>query len=58
MFIKNFGLFWRADEVNWNPDKGIRRRFRLLGRRGKILPGPQLADFRLQQENSSHAVLL
>ena len=49
MFIKNFGLFWRSDEVNWNPGKGIRRQFRLLGRQGKNRPGLRLADFRRQQ---------
>jgi hypothetical protein len=49
MFIKNFGLFWRADEVNWNPGKGVRRAFRLLGRQGVNLPGLRLADFRQQQ---------
>ncbi|HZK81453.1 MAG TPA: hypothetical protein VFC46_10310 [Humisphaera sp.] len=49
MFIKNFGLFWRADEVNWNPGKGKRGSFRLLGRQGVNFPGLQLADFRHQQ---------
>jgi hypothetical protein len=49
MFVKNFGLFWRADEIRWNPGKGVRREFRLLGRRGANLPGLQLADFRFQQ---------
>jgi hypothetical protein len=49
MFIKNFGLFWRADEVDWNPGKGARRAFRLLGRRGERRPGLRLADFRHQQ---------
>lgn len=49
MFIKSFGLFWRADEVLWFPGKGARGAFRLLGRRGKNLPGLRLADFRYQQ---------
>lgn len=49
MFIKNFGLFWRAEEVDWNPGSGARGAFRLLGRRGENLPGLRLADFRFQQ---------
>lgn len=49
MFIKNFGQFWRADEVEWYPGRGARGAFRLLGRQGKNLPGLRLADFRYQQ---------
>lgn len=49
MLIKNFGLFWRRDEVDWRPGKGKRRAFQLLGRRGTNLPGLRLADFRKQQ---------
>ena len=49
MFIKNFGQFWRADEVNWFPGQGNRNSFRLLGRRGKNNPGLRLTDFRYQQ---------
>ncbi len=49
MFIKSFGLFWRADEIEWNPGKGAKGAFRLLGRRGVKLPGLRLADFRYQQ---------
>ena len=49
MFIKSFGLFWRTDEVDWNPGKGARGAFRLLGRKGVNLPGRRLADFRYQQ---------
>lgn len=49
MFIKSFGLFWRTDEVMWNPGKGARGVFRLLGRQGSNLPGLRLADFRQQQ---------
>jgi hypothetical protein len=49
VFIKSFGLFWRADEVEWNPGKGAKGAFRLLGRRGIYLPGLRLADFRHQQ---------
>lgn len=46
MFIKSFGLFWSADEVEWNPGYG--GKFRLLGRSGKILPALRVADFRDQ----------
>ena len=49
MFIKNFGLFWEVDEVEWNPGKGARGAFRLIGRRGSNRPGLRLADFRYQQ---------
>ncbi len=48
MFIKSFGLFWRRDEVDWEPGKGARGAFRLLGRRGSNRPGLRLADFRHQ----------
>ena len=49
VFIKSFGLFWRADEVDWNPGKGAKGAFRLLGHRGVNLPGLRVADFRYQQ---------
>jgi len=49
MFIKNFGQFWRADEVEWFPGSGTKGAFRLLGRQGKNFPGLRLADFRHQQ---------
>jgi hypothetical protein len=49
MVIRNFGLFWERDEVQWNPGKGKRREFRLLGRTGSNRPGLRLADFRMQQ---------
>jgi hypothetical protein len=45
MFIKSYGLFWRRDEVNWNPGKGARGAFRLLGRRGINLPKRRVANF-------------
>lgn len=48
MVIKSYGLFWRADEVDWNPGRGRRGAFHLLGRQGKNLPGLRLADFRRQ----------
>jgi hypothetical protein len=46
VFVKTFGLFWRRDEVEWNPGQGMKGVFRLLGRQGKILPGLRLADYR------------
>lgn len=46
MFIKTFGLFWRRDEVEWNP--GIGHSFRLLGRNRDRNPGLWLADFQDQ----------
>ena len=46
MFIKSFGLFWSADEVEWNPGSG--GKFRLLGHSGKNIPGVRVADFRNQ----------
>ncbi len=49
MFIKNYGLFWRLDEVNWRPGRGARGEFSLLGRRGVNRPNVRLADFRQQQ---------
>ena len=47
MLIKSFGLFWRRDEVEWNPGKG--RPFRLLGHQGENLPGVRLSNFREQK---------
>ena len=49
MFIKCYGQFWRADEVDWFPGSGARNAFRLLGRQGKNRPGIRLVDFRHQQ---------
>jgi len=49
MFIKNYGLFWRADEVDWFPGRGRKGAFRLLGRQGLNRPNIRLADFRHQQ---------
>jgi hypothetical protein len=48
MAIKSFGLFWRRDEVDWNPGKGVKGGFRLLGRSGENLPGLRVANFREQ----------
>lgn len=49
MFVKSYGMFWRVDEVEWNPGKGGRGQFRLLGRRGMNVPKLRVADFRHQQ---------
>ncbi|MGN6237032.1 GIY-YIG nuclease family protein [Dyella sp.] len=49
MLIKSYGLFWRASEIDWNPGKGSKGAFRLLGRRGANSPGLQVCDFRYQQ---------
>jgi len=48
MPIKCYGLFLLADEVTWNPGRGHRGEFNLLGRRGKNRPGLRVADFRKQ----------
>lgn len=49
MIIKAYGLFWRAEEINWHPGAGkkgaLHEQFRLIGRRGKNKPGLQVADF-------------
>lgn len=47
MIIRNFGYFWRRDEVDWAPGRGVR--FELLGRRGVNRPGLRVADFRDQR---------
>ena len=49
MLIKSFGLFWRADEVEWYPGQGNKDEFRLIGRIGSNRPGLRVADFRHQQ---------
>ncbi len=46
MFIKNFGLFWHRDEVEWHPGTG--NTFRLLGRKGAYRGNLRVADFRYQ----------
>lgn len=46
MLIRNYGLFWWRDEVEWNPGKG--RPLRILGRQGRNLPNRKVADFRDQ----------
>jgi hypothetical protein len=47
--VLSFGLFWRADEIDWFPGQGKKKEFRLLGRIGKNRPGLKVADFRRQQ---------
>lgn len=48
VMITSYGLFWRADEVNWHPGRGVRG-FRLLGRIGAIQPKLEVTDFRQQR---------
>lgn len=47
MLIGSYGLFWRADDVEWEPGRG--HRFELLGHRGVNRPGVRVADFRDQR---------
>jgi hypothetical protein len=47
--IQAYGLFWRADEINWMPGKGHRYDWRLYGRRGSNSKKLQVADFRTQK---------
>jgi len=49
MQITSYGLFWRADEIDWFPGQGNHNAFRLLGRIGVNRPGIRVADFRRQQ---------
>jgi hypothetical protein len=46
MFVKSYGLFWRKDEVEWNP--GIGKPFRLLGRIRANVGKIRITDFREQ----------
>jgi len=48
MLIRAYGLFWRADEIDWFPGSGNRSDFQLLGRRGKNQGTVQVADLRHQ----------
>lgn len=48
MLIQSYGLFWKANEIDWYPGKGART-FRLLGRRGVRVPNLEIADFMHQQ---------
>lgn len=47
MIISSYGLFWRADEVEWFPGYG--KTFRLYGRRGKTGKSLQMCDFWRQE---------
>ena len=47
MIISSYGLFWRADEVQWFPGYG--KNFRLYGRRGKSGQSFQMCDFWRQE---------
>jgi len=47
--ITSFGLFWRRDEVEWEPGRGNRRAFHLFGRIGENRPSRKVCDFRMQQ---------
>jgi hypothetical protein len=49
VLIRAYGLFWKADEIDWNPVRGGGRdelpKFALLGRRGSRASGLRVADF-------------
>jgi hypothetical protein len=47
--IQAFGLFWRADEIDWSPGRGRRYAWRLYGRRGSNSSKLEVADFRMQK---------
>ena len=47
MLIRSYGLFWQAEEIEWNPGKG--KRWYMLGRRGMNRPGLHVVDFRDQR---------
>ena len=49
MFIKNYGLFWLREEIDWQPGIGKKDAFRLLGRQGANRPKLKIADFRVQK---------
>ena len=49
MFIKSYGLFWSAHEIEWNPGQGNKGEFQLLGRRGVHSSKLEMADFMRQQ---------
>jgi len=48
VLIQSYGLFWKANEIDWFPGNG-NRGFRLLGRRGSHAANLELADFRSQR---------
>jgi hypothetical protein len=47
--IQAYGLFWRADEIDWSPGKGHRYDWRLYGRRGSNHGKLEVTDFRMQK---------
>lgn len=47
MLIRSYGLFWRSEEIDWDPGRG--KRWHMLGRRGMNRPGLQVVDFRDQR---------
>lgn len=47
-FIRCYGLFWGADEIDWFPGAGRAGQFRLLGRLGTNRPNLKVCDFRPQ----------
>ena len=49
MKVTSYGLFWLESEIEWNPGKGNRNSFRLLGRIGSNRGKLRVADFRHQQ---------
>jgi hypothetical protein len=49
MRVTSFGLFWRQSEIDWNPGKGVKGSFRLLGRVGQNAGTLKIVDFRHQQ---------
>lgn len=48
MKVTSFGLFWREDEIDWQPGTGNRNTFRLLGRVGANSGTLKICDFRHQ----------
>ena len=49
MRVTSYGLFWRADEIEWSPGRGARNAFCLYGRIGKNRGSISVCDFRYQQ---------
>jgi hypothetical protein len=48
-FIRAFGLFWSAEEINWTPGAGNKGAYRILGRHGLFRPKLRICDFRSQR---------
>ena len=46
MLVRSYGLFWREDEVEWEPGSG--GTFMMVGRHGSISPKLRVVDFRRQ----------